>query len=187
MLNQIRTSALFSVMTSRRGMITLLRHDQNMLREEDGAVEIGRLKRDNNANFPHSVRWSNNAWINNLRRGGGGKKRFQFSTIRNKLVILYCRAIQGHSGETTVDPISMGQRVDSRTSLIRALLREEKFMDEIDRRCSLQPLIQWRTTGSIKKKNVMCPNPDTPGISVWESRTRCSFFSLTLLALSEWD
>ena len=28
-------------------------------------------------------------------------------------------------------------------------------MDEIDRRYSLQPLIQWRKIGSIKKKNMM--------------------------------
>ena len=60
--------------------------------------------RDINANFPHSVRWSNNSWTHNLERGGGRKKRFQFCTNRNGTVILYFRGIQGHSGETTVDP-----------------------------------------------------------------------------------
>ena len=85
-------------------LITLLRQDQNILREEDGAVEFRRLKKDINANCPHSVRWSNYTWINNLGRGGGRKKRFQFCTNPNGTVILYFRAIHGHSGETTVDP-----------------------------------------------------------------------------------
>ena len=33
-------------------MIALLRHEQNILREEDGAIEFCRLKRDLNAKFP---------------------------------------------------------------------------------------------------------------------------------------
>ena len=65
-------------------MITLLRHDQNGLREEDGAVEFGRLKRYISAKFPHSVRWSHNIWTNNLARRGGGKKRFQFCMNRKE-------------------------------------------------------------------------------------------------------
>ena len=82
----------------------MLRHDQNVLREEDGAVEFGRLKKYIGDSFPHSVRWSNNSWINNLARGGGEKKRFQFCMNHKGTVIRYFRAIQGHSGETTVDP-----------------------------------------------------------------------------------
>ena len=96
------TTAL-SIMTSQK-ITTLLEHNQNVLREKDGAVEFERLKKYIGANFPHSVRWSNNSWINNLARGGGGKKIFLFCMIRTGTVILYFRAIQGHSGETIVDP-----------------------------------------------------------------------------------
>ena len=85
-------------------MVTFLRYEQDILREEDGAIEFWRLKRDFKAKCPYSVRWSNNTWVNHLERGGGGKKRFQFCTNQTRTVILYFRAIQGHSGETTVDP-----------------------------------------------------------------------------------
>ena len=49
-------------------MITLLRHEQNILREEDGAIEFCRLKRDLNANFPYSVRWSDNTWVDHPKK-----------------------------------------------------------------------------------------------------------------------
>ena len=55
-------------------MIALLRHEQDILREDDGAGESWRLKRDIKANFPHSVLWSNNTWVSHLQRGGGRKK-----------------------------------------------------------------------------------------------------------------
>ena len=60
-------------------------------------------------------------------------------------------------------------------------------MDEIDRRYSLQPLIQWRKIGSIKKKNMICLNPDTSGRSMCGQSHRRQFTGSTLFALSEWD
>ena len=104
MSNWIRTKwTTLSHDVSKR-MITLLRHEQDILREEDGAIEFWPLKRDIRANFPHSVRWSNETWVNHLQRGGGRKKRFHFCTNRTGTATLYFRAVQGHSGETTVDP-----------------------------------------------------------------------------------
>ena len=44
----------------------------------------------------HSVRRSNNTWINNFERGGGRKKRFQFCTNRKGTVILYFRTIKSN-------------------------------------------------------------------------------------------
>ena len=52
----------------------------------------------------YSARWSDNTCVDHLQRGGGRKKRFQLSTNYTGLVILYFRAIQGHSGKTTVVP-----------------------------------------------------------------------------------
>ena len=43
-------------------------------------------------------------WIEHLLKGGGRKKIFQFCTNYTGSQNLYLRAIQGHSGETTVDP-----------------------------------------------------------------------------------
>ena len=85
-------------------MITLLRHEQDILRAEDGAVEFWRLKRDINAKFQISVRWSNNTWVNRLQRGGERKKRLQLCTNYTGSVLLSFWAIQGHSGKTTVVP-----------------------------------------------------------------------------------
>ena len=87
-----------------RRMITLLRHEQNILRKEDGAIEFRRLKSDLNAKLSYSVRWSDITWVDHLKRGGGRKKSFQLCTNHTGLVILYFRTIQCHSGETTADP-----------------------------------------------------------------------------------
>ena len=85
-------------------MTALLRHGTTILREEDGAVEFFRLKAEFKSKFPNSVRWSDRLCVDHFTRGGGTNKRFQFCTNRTGTVILYFRAIQGHSGETFVDP-----------------------------------------------------------------------------------
>ena len=98
-------------------MITLLRHRQDIIREEDRAIEFWRPERDIKAKFPYSVRWSNNTRVNHFQRGGGRKKRFQFCPNRFGSVILYFRAIHGHSGETTGGSNSIGQHVDPKRFL----------------------------------------------------------------------
>ena len=86
-------------------MIRLLRHDDTVHREEDGAVRfevLASLFRSRNASTSHcSIR----TWLSFLQRGSGVKKRFQYRVNPNSTEhFLYLRAIQGHSGGVHVDP-----------------------------------------------------------------------------------
>ena len=60
-------------------------------------------------------------------------------------------------------------------------------MDEIDKRYSLQSLIPWMKSGSIKKENMRCLNQDTPVTSMCGKSHKMQFIGLTLVALSEWN
>ena len=60
-------------------MISLLRHGTNP-RYEDRAIEFLRLKEEFTSNFPNSVRWPLRMWIDDIQKGGGRKKKFQFCT-----------------------------------------------------------------------------------------------------------
>ena len=86
-------------------MIRLLRHDDSICREEDGAVrfeDLASIFRPRNEATSH---WSIRTWISFLQRGGGPKKRFQYCMNPNSPeTFLYLRAIQGHSGGALVDP-----------------------------------------------------------------------------------
>ena len=69
-------------------MIRLLRHDESVLREEDGAVRCDDLAEKFKAKFD-----------------GGPKKSVQyFLNLNSSEHFLYFRAIQGHSGAALVDP-----------------------------------------------------------------------------------
>ena len=86
-------------------MIRLLRHDDAVHREDDGAVRFDDLAEKFKAKFDGTSQWSIEAWITLLARGGRPKQRFQccLNTYSSKL-FLYFRATQGHSGGTLVDP-----------------------------------------------------------------------------------
>ena len=84
-------------------MIALLRHG-TLLREKDGAVEFWRLKAEFTWSFPQSPHLSVQFCLHHMEIGGGHKKRFQFCTDSNTQEILHLRAIQGRSGENSVDP-----------------------------------------------------------------------------------
>ena len=90
-------------------------HDQiattwsNSPRWIDGAVKCeGIVEEWNNKKrekFDDASQWSLHDWISILAKGGGAKKRFQYCLNPNSSShILYLRAIQGHSGDNTVDP-----------------------------------------------------------------------------------
>ena len=64
----------------------LLRHSQNVHREEDGAVQF-----------------SDSKWNVCLAGGGGNKRRFQYCTDSSGTIV-YFRALQGHSGRSLIDP-----------------------------------------------------------------------------------
>ena len=86
-------------------MIRLLRHDDSVNREEDGAVKFEDLASIFRSRIASSSHWSIRTWRSFLQRGGGIQRRFQYCVDPNSLeTFLYLRAIQGHSGGTHIDP-----------------------------------------------------------------------------------
>ena len=83
-------------------VIHLLRHSQKVHREEDGAVHFWRIKENLQIPFTQSIHWSDDRWKACLAAGGGAKRRFQYCTDDSGLII-YFRALQGHSGRNLID------------------------------------------------------------------------------------
>ena len=86
-----------------QAMTRLLRHDQNIPWETDGAVKyediVEEFNKKKRKKFEGAPQWSLNDWISFLAKGGGAKKRFQYCLNPNSSRhISYFRAIQGHSG-----------------------------------------------------------------------------------------
>ena len=85
-------------------VISLLRHNQTLQREEDGAIEFYRIKfylRNHHSQVQH---WSDERWKACLAAGGGSKRRYQYCSD-NSGTILYLRALQGHSGNNLINPM----------------------------------------------------------------------------------
>ena len=80
----------------------LLRHSQQMHREEYGAVQFWRIKENLQKYFLHSPHSSDSKWKACLAGGGGNKKRFQYCTD-SPGTLVYFRALQGHSGRSLID------------------------------------------------------------------------------------
>ena len=83
-------------------VINLLRHNQTLQREEDGAIEFYKIKfhlRDHHSQIHN---WSDDRWKACLAAGGGSKRRYQYCSD-NSGTILYLRALQGHSGNNLID------------------------------------------------------------------------------------
>ena len=76
-------------------VIYLLRHSQQVHREEDGVVHFWRIKENLQSQFPLSS-------LVCLAGGGGNKKRFQYCTDSSKTIV-YFRALQGHPGRNLID------------------------------------------------------------------------------------
>ena len=84
-------------------VISLLRHNQTVQRDKDGAIEFYRIKfflRNHSSQVQH---WSDDRWKACLAAGGGSKRRYQYCSD-NSGRILYLRALQGHSGNNLIDP-----------------------------------------------------------------------------------
>ena len=84
-------------------VISLLRHNQTVQREEDGAIQFYRIKfhlRNHSSQVQH---WSDDRWKSCLAAGGGSKRRYQYCSD-NSGRVLYLRALQGHSGNNLIDP-----------------------------------------------------------------------------------
>ena len=84
-------------------VINLLRHNQTLHREEDGAIQFYKIKfhlRDHHSQIQN---WSDDRWKACLAAGGGSKRRYQYCSD-NLGTIIYLRALQGHSGSNLIDP-----------------------------------------------------------------------------------
>ena len=82
-------------------LIHLLRHG-SLPRENDGLIEFWRIKDNLQKHFLYCHHWSDDKWKKSMARGGGHKKRYQYCTDSSGL-ILYLRALQGHSGRSRID------------------------------------------------------------------------------------
>ena len=84
-------------------VISLLRHNQTVHREEDGAIQFYRIKFHLRSHSSQVQHWSDDRWKSCLAAGGGSKRRYQYCSD-NSGRILYLRALQGHSGNNLIDP-----------------------------------------------------------------------------------
>ena len=84
-------------------VINLLRHNQKLHREEDGAIQFHKIKFHLRDHHPQIQNWSDDRWKACLAAGGGPKRRYQYCSD-NLGSIIYLRALQGHSGSNVIDP-----------------------------------------------------------------------------------
>ena len=84
-------------------VINLLRHNQTLHREEDGAIEFCKIKFHLRNHHSQIQNWSDDRWKACLAAGGGSKRRYQYCSD-NLGTIVYLRALQGHSGSNLIDP-----------------------------------------------------------------------------------
>ena len=85
-------------------VIILLRHNQTLQREEDGALEFCKIKFHLRNHHSQIQNWSDDRWKACLAAGGGSKRRYQYCSDHLG-TILYLRALQGHSGSNLIDPM----------------------------------------------------------------------------------
>ena len=84
-------------------VISLLRHNQTVQREEDGAIQFWRIKFHLRNQFSQVQHWSDERWKSYLAAGGGSKRRYHYCSDDSG-TIFYLRALQGHSGHNLIDP-----------------------------------------------------------------------------------
>ena len=86
-------------------VINLLRHNQTLQREENGAIEFYKIKFHLQRNHSQIQHWSDERWKTCLAAGGGSKRRYQYCSD-NSGTVLHLQALQGHSGRNLIDPTS---------------------------------------------------------------------------------
>ena len=84
-------------------VINLLRHNQTLQRQEDGAIEFCKIKFHLRNHHSQIQNWSDDRWKACLAARGGSKRRYQYCSD-NLGTIKYLRALQGHSGSNLIDP-----------------------------------------------------------------------------------
>ena len=88
---------------SKKVINLLLRHNQTLQREDDGAIEFYKIKFYLRNHHSQIQLWSDDSWKACLAAGGGSKRRYQYCSDDSG-TILYLRALQGHSGSNLIDP-----------------------------------------------------------------------------------
>ena len=83
-------------------VVNLLRHNQKLHREEDGAIQFYKIKFHLRDHHPQIQNWSDDRWIACLAAGGGPKRRYKYCSDYLGSII-YLRALQGHSGSNLID------------------------------------------------------------------------------------
>ena len=76
---------------------------QTVQREDDGAVQFWKIKNYLRNQFPQVQHRSDDRWKACLAAGGGAKRRYQYCTDGSGIIV-YFRALQGHSGRNLIDP-----------------------------------------------------------------------------------
>ena len=89
-------------------LINLLRHGC-LPREDDGAIELWRIKDYLQNLFVYSQHWSDEKWKSSVARGGN-KTIFQYCPDSSGAV-LYLQVLQGHSGRNLIGPSLQGNVV----------------------------------------------------------------------------
>ena len=84
-------------------VINLLRHNQTLQREQDGAIEFCKIKFHLGNHHSQIQNWSDDRWKACLAAGGGSKRRYQYCSDHFGTIV-YLRALQGHSGSSLIDP-----------------------------------------------------------------------------------
>ena len=84
-------------------VINLLRHNQTLNREEDGAIQFYKIKFHLRDHHSQIQVWSDDRWKACLAAGGGSNRRYQYCSDDSGK-ILYLHALQGHSGSNLIDP-----------------------------------------------------------------------------------
>ena len=84
-------------------VVNLLRHNQTLQREDDGAIEFYKIKFHLRNHHSQIRVWSDDRWKACLAAGGGSKRRYQYCSDDSGK-ILYLSALQGYSGSNLIDP-----------------------------------------------------------------------------------
>ena len=83
-------------------VINLLRHNQKLHREEDGAIQFYKIKfhlRDYHLPIQN---WFGDRWLACLAAGGRSKRKYQYCSDYLGSIV-YLRALQGYSGDSLID------------------------------------------------------------------------------------
>ena len=84
-------------------VINLLRHNQTLHREGDGAIEFCKIKFHLRNHHSQIQNWSDDRWKACLAAGGGSKRRYQYCSDHLGTII-YLLALQGQTGSNLIDP-----------------------------------------------------------------------------------